>query len=244
MKVHPVAEMFPMMTEEELDELAADIKENGLLNPIIKDNDGILIDGRNRLEACKRAGVLPTFETLNGIDPIVFIMSSNDKRRHMTKGQRAMIAAKVAVVFNTTHGKAAKIANAKLAALVAKRIQGDLTLLGFNIEATASQWAENFAESRRPEFHKVEPDKKKALQKAFSFYWYQDDRIIPIDEQGTQVFLGWATLEHWEAYSRIRNKKLTQFQNAESGFAQADKFIRANMPGHIHLRDLIKQQGL
>ena len=73
MKVHPVAEMFPMMTEEELDELAEDIKQNGLLNPIIKDKDDVLIDGRNRLEACKRAGVEPVFETLNGIEPAAYI---------------------------------------------------------------------------------------------------------------------------------------------------------------------------
>ena len=46
----------------------------------------------NRLEACRRAEVEPRFEQLDGVDPIVFILSSNDKRRHMTKGQRAMIA--------------------------------------------------------------------------------------------------------------------------------------------------------
>jgi hypothetical protein len=49
-----------------------------------------------RLKACRRAGVpKPQFQKLNGIDPVAFIFSSNDKRRHMTKGQRAMIAPKV-----------------------------------------------------------------------------------------------------------------------------------------------------
>src|SRR6266446_10224025 len=91
--VHPVAALFPMMTEEELQELAEDIKTNGLLNPIVLDDEGTLIDGRNRLEGCKRAKVSPTYIALNGIDPVVFIMSSNDKRRHMKLGQRAMIAA-------------------------------------------------------------------------------------------------------------------------------------------------------
>jgi ParB-like chromosome segregation protein Spo0J len=90
MKIHPVAEMFPMMTEEELDELAADIKANGLLNPITKDNDDTLIDGRNRLEACSRAGVEPKFETLNGTDPVAYILAQNVKRRHLSKGQQAM----------------------------------------------------------------------------------------------------------------------------------------------------------
>jgi ParB-like chromosome segregation protein Spo0J len=42
--VHPVADLFPMMTNEELDDLAADIKANGLIQPIVVDKDGFLID--------------------------------------------------------------------------------------------------------------------------------------------------------------------------------------------------------
>lgn len=87
--------MFPMMADDELDELADDIKINGLFNPIVLDSENVLIDGRNRLEACRRAGVEPAYEQLNGVDPIAFILSSNDKRRHMSKGARAMVAAKI-----------------------------------------------------------------------------------------------------------------------------------------------------
>lgn len=90
--VHPVAALFPMMTEDELCELAADIGANGLLNPIVLDQNGQLIDGRNRLEACRRAEVKPTFTTLNGHDPVEFILRQNIARRHMTPGQRAMAA--------------------------------------------------------------------------------------------------------------------------------------------------------
>jgi hypothetical protein len=35
---------------------------------IVLDADGTWIDGRNRLETCKRAKVEPKFETLNGSD--------------------------------------------------------------------------------------------------------------------------------------------------------------------------------
>ena len=101
--------MFPMMPDDELDELAADIKANGLLNPIVLDSEGTLIDGRNRLEACQRAGVEPTFEQLNGVDPVAYILSSNDRRRHMSKGARAMVAARIAVLNTaTTKREAAK----------------------------------------------------------------------------------------------------------------------------------------
>jgi ParB-like nuclease domain len=83
-----------MMPDEDLDELAEDIKSDGQLHPIIVDKDGILIDGRNRLEACRRVGVEPTFERLpDGIDPVAFILSNNITRCHLTKGQKAMAAA-------------------------------------------------------------------------------------------------------------------------------------------------------
>jgi hypothetical protein len=55
--------IHPGMSDEALEELAADIKANGQKLPIQIDASGILFDGRNRLEACKRAGVEPRIET-------------------------------------------------------------------------------------------------------------------------------------------------------------------------------------
>ncbi len=89
MDVHPVADLFPMLPDDELADLAADIKTNGLLQPLVV-KDGVLIDGRNRLAACETAGVEPVFIELNGSDPVAYILSANLARRHMTKGQRAM----------------------------------------------------------------------------------------------------------------------------------------------------------
>lgn len=101
MPVFPAAAVFPMLHEEELNQLAADIKENGLKSPIvtadIKDEAGktetMLVDGRNRLAACKIAGVEPDITKLNGEDPTAYVLSSNILRRHMTKGQQAMAVA-------------------------------------------------------------------------------------------------------------------------------------------------------
>lgn len=93
-KVHPVADLFPMMSDDELAELADDIKAHGLINPIIIDSDGlVLIDGRNRLRACEIAGVEPRFEHFHGNDPVSLILSLNVARRHLTKGQQAMAVA-------------------------------------------------------------------------------------------------------------------------------------------------------
>jgi hypothetical protein len=79
--------------EDDLQALAEDIKENGLLSPITLTEEGVLVDGRMRLKACGIAKVEPEWEFLNGQDPVAFIWSANGKRRQMTKGQMAMIAA-------------------------------------------------------------------------------------------------------------------------------------------------------
>jgi ParB-like chromosome segregation protein Spo0J len=94
LKIHPLAELFPVLAEDDLADLAADIKAHGLLDPITLDSDGVLIDGRNRLLACKIAGVKPRFERLpEGEEPVAVIISKNLRRRHISKGQQAMAIA-------------------------------------------------------------------------------------------------------------------------------------------------------
>jgi ParB-like chromosome segregation protein Spo0J len=106
---HPVAELFPMMTDEELSDLAADIQANGLIHPIVVDKAGVLIDGRNRLRACEIAGIEPAVVVFEGDDTREYIFASNIARRHMSKGQQAMA---VAMAYpeseKTTHGKKSK----------------------------------------------------------------------------------------------------------------------------------------
>lgn len=94
-KIHPAAEIFPMLTKERFAELVQDIKENGLLEALTTDPDGALIDGRNRYLACAEAGVEPRYVTYKG-DPWRFVVSLNLHRRHLTDTQRAMVAGKLA----------------------------------------------------------------------------------------------------------------------------------------------------
>lgn len=106
------ADVFPMMADDELAELAADIKANGLREPLviaeIADGDGVLqdvlVDGRNRRAACKIAGVEPTTRQLEG-DPTAYVLSANIHRRHMTKGQRAMAVAMIYPVAPNKGGR-------------------------------------------------------------------------------------------------------------------------------------------
>lgn len=91
---HPYASVLPMLGVTEAGELAADIQEYGLREPIIL-FEGKILDGRNRFKACKIAGVEPRFEDFNGNgDPIAFIVSKNIRRRHLTAAQKGMAVSK------------------------------------------------------------------------------------------------------------------------------------------------------
>lgn len=86
------ANFYPMLSEEALAELAADIKENGQQSPITVTADGVLLDGRNRLKACEIAGIEPRITVYEGDDEGAFVRSSNE-RRHQSTGSRAMSTA-------------------------------------------------------------------------------------------------------------------------------------------------------
>jgi hypothetical protein len=86
--VHPAAEAFPMLGEDELNRLAIDILQNGLREPLTLTPAGELLDGRNRLAACKLVNVDPEVIVYDG-DPWSYSRSKNLDRRHMTTGQRA-----------------------------------------------------------------------------------------------------------------------------------------------------------
>ena len=93
--VHPYAEKFPMLPDAELDELADSIRTVGLLHPIVVDASGLVVDGRNRLEACNRAQVEAATTVYEGDDIAEYVIASNVTRRNMSTGARAMSTALV-----------------------------------------------------------------------------------------------------------------------------------------------------
>jgi hypothetical protein len=109
LKVHPAAELFPLMSNDELLALGEDIKKNGLRNRIAvidgPDDDPILIDGRNRLDAMELAGLevirggklnreVVQTSILEG-DPYEYVISVNIRRRHLTAEQKSELIAAV-----------------------------------------------------------------------------------------------------------------------------------------------------
>lgn len=91
MKPHEYSKILPPLSTDEINALASDIKANGLQKSIVTLN-GEILDGRNRFEACKIAGVKPRFEEFKGSDPLTFVISSNIHRRHLTASQKAAVA--------------------------------------------------------------------------------------------------------------------------------------------------------
>lgn len=101
LEFHPLANEFPLLSEEETQQLAQDIKEHGLIEQIVL-LDGKILDGRNRYNAAKIAevklrpeDVLLYEDEYNGEDPVFFVISRNIRRRHLGVGQRATIAAEL-----------------------------------------------------------------------------------------------------------------------------------------------------
>lgn len=101
MNFHPLSELFPLMQGREFDELVADVKANGLREPIWT-YDGQILDGRNRWRACESAQVAHRpMREYTGDDPVSFVVSLNLHRRHLDESQRAVVAARIS---NMPHG--------------------------------------------------------------------------------------------------------------------------------------------
>jgi len=96
-RFHPLSELFPLMAGREFDELVADVRANGLREPIWT-YEGQILDGRNRYLACEAAGVEPRFREYEGDDPIAFVVSLNLHRRHLNESQRGIVAARIATL--------------------------------------------------------------------------------------------------------------------------------------------------
>lgn len=102
---HELSTVFSSFEDtEEFKKLVEDIKRDGLNHPILL-WQGKIVDGRHRHKACHLAGVEPRYEHLPDGMTLQQVMdrvvAENILRRHLTTGQRAMIAAALA---NMTSG--------------------------------------------------------------------------------------------------------------------------------------------
>jgi ParB-like chromosome segregation protein Spo0J len=96
--LHPLAELFPPMSDDDYQALKADIARRGQLNPLTV-HDGQVLDGRHRWHACCELGILCHVRDLAaGVDPVDYVVAQNLHRRHLTESQRSMVAGKLATL--------------------------------------------------------------------------------------------------------------------------------------------------
>lgn len=91
------------MEEDQFKALCQSIKENGLQSSIQLSADGILLDGRNRLLALAELDLPCKTEIVEPKDVTAWIVNANLHRRHLTSGQRAMIAEELCTFKNGTN---------------------------------------------------------------------------------------------------------------------------------------------
>ncbi len=62
--------------------------------------DGKILDGRRRYTACRSINTVPKTTEVKVADPVAYVMSLNLHRRHLTPGQRSMIAARARAMYD------------------------------------------------------------------------------------------------------------------------------------------------
>jgi N6-adenosine-specific RNA methylase IME4 len=112
LKFHPLAILFPMLSDSDLDDLAEDIRANGQVETV-KLHQGMVLDGRNRYTACARKSLGVRAEIFQGSEreALNWVISKNLKRRHLDTNQRAAVAAAIGKlqVGANQHSKPAQI---------------------------------------------------------------------------------------------------------------------------------------
>lgn len=97
-QIHPAANLFPEMGDDDLASLTRSIKANGVRVPVVF-CDGQLIDGRNRMRAALAAGMsterVPRRNLPSDTDPYLWAWDANCSRLDYTVGQKAAIRVKI-----------------------------------------------------------------------------------------------------------------------------------------------------
>jgi hypothetical protein len=94
-EIHPIAECYPPLSPEVLAALEEHVKLHGQQNDIIL-FEGKVLDGKHRQMVCLKLGFEPRYASPDIADPYAYVVGANERRRHLTTGQRAIVAARMA----------------------------------------------------------------------------------------------------------------------------------------------------
>jgi ParB-like chromosome segregation protein Spo0J len=154
---HPRAAMFPMIEGAEFEALVEDIRERGIIVPIVL-ADGKIIDGRNRYLAAKKAGHQFTAQDFRpappGADLQAFVISANIHRRQMNaKQKREFIAARIEAMPEASNAAIAKLAcvDPKTVASVRDELEKRVATLAKQFRGLSAFRRRQFAEAVKRE---------------------------------------------------------------------------------------------
>ena len=107
LEFHKLANIYPLADDKEAELIRTSIEESGQKHNIVL-YEGKVLDGRNRYNACSILGIEPKTEVFIGSyeDAMKHSTELNSARRHTSKSQQAMTAARAVIkVRNDESGK-------------------------------------------------------------------------------------------------------------------------------------------
>lgn len=97
--------IMPKLSDEQFEGLKEMIRVYGISEPIEVDVDFTIIDGHNRVEACRQLGInIVPCQPLIVDDHLAYIIDKNVSRRHLTKQQEDYLRGKLYVENKKPHG--------------------------------------------------------------------------------------------------------------------------------------------
>lgn len=206
MNLHPVANLFPPMGDDDYKALVADIKENGQ-REFGWTFHGELIDGAHRMAACKELGLEFKAREWGGGGSgslTAFVISLNLKRRHLTASQKAMVAKEALPLFESEAAARQKATLKQGAARPVKAILPEREKRQARDDAAAAVGVSPRYVQDAKKLAKEAPEKaeevragKVTLSRALKTL--RPKAISPAEEQMRRVRAGLARLKDWRA---------------------------------------------
>lgn len=257
MESHPAADLFPLLSETELDELATDIQKNGLLQPVLM-YQGQVLDGRNRILACEKVGIEPGRVEYTGDDPVGVVVSLNIRRRNLTRAQKRDLIAKLLKMQpekpDLTIAKAVQASPTTVGTIRAELEEnGDVSNLETRTDSTGRQQP-----ARKPRQPKQQPKQPKpAKGGSQKRYVKVDDSFMPTIslemKKYPPQYVGRAIVTIDREYAQLLAKAIAESYDTPVTLRQlyyrlvAAELIRNNRSTYGYLSDQtaeLRRQGL
>jgi len=104
LKPHPHQELIPPMSLEDYQNFLEDIRRNGILQPIDITYNNVILDGHHRVKAAMELGIKEIevrIPELLYVDEDEYLISVAMNRRHLTEGQKAVLANEYRKILST-----------------------------------------------------------------------------------------------------------------------------------------------